>query len=101
MEVLRELNQEPYNYALHYYTKESKLQTYEAIIYPLPKKVTWNIPSDISNIVELPPQGRIRAGRLKKRRCKAPWEVKAQNKCARCGIYGHNRKTCRNPPKIQ
>ena len=66
MAVLRELNQEPYSYASYYYTKESMLQTYEATVYPLPMKMTWNIPSNISNIVVLPPQGRIRAGRPKK-----------------------------------
>ena len=75
------------------------LVIYEETIYPLPSKDTWIIPNEVKSTVVLPPQGRVQAGRHKKRRCKAPWELKNENRYGRCGIYGHNRKTCKNPPK--
>ena len=37
-------------------------------------------------------------GRSKKTRGKSPWEMKIENKCGRCDLFGHNRKTCRNSP---
>ena len=37
-------------------------------------------------------------GRPKKTRAKSPWEMKIENKCCRCDLFGHNSKTCRNPP---
>ena len=36
--------------------------------------------------------------RPKKTRVKSTWEMKIENKCGRCDLFGHNRKTCRNPP---
>ena len=75
------------------------LATYKEIVYPLPSQEIWIIPNEVKNTVVLPPQGRVQAGRPKKRRCKAPWELKNENRCGRCGIYRHNRKTCKNPPK--
>ena len=99
--VLKELNQEPYTYSSHYYTTETMVATYEATVYPLPSQTTWCIPNDVKEMVVLPPRARIRAGRPKKTRAKSPWEMKTENKCGRCGLFGHNRKTCRNPPNIQ
>ena len=71
--VLKELNQEPYTYSSHLYTKEAMLATYEATVYPLPSQSTWCIPNAIKDMVVLPPKGRIRAGRPKKTRFKNPW----------------------------
>ncbi|KAK1360827.1 hypothetical protein POM88_045301 [Heracleum sosnowskyi] len=48
-----------------------------------------------------PPEGRIRVGRPKKRRCKAFWEKNAKTLkpiiCGKCNQNGHNRRICRNP----
>ena len=77
------------------------LATYEATVYPLPSQSTWCIPNAIKDMVVLPPKGRIRAGRPKKIRFKNPWETKSENKYGRCGQYGHNKQTCRNPPSMQ
>ena len=68
-------------------------------MYPLLSKGTWIVPNEVKNTLVLPPQGRVQAGRPKKRRCKAPWELKNENRFGRYGIYGHNRKPCKNPPK--
>ena len=97
--VLRMLNQEPYSYCSSFYTKESMQATYGGTVYPVPSQSTWIVPIEVRNILLLPPKGRIRPGRPKKRRIQAPWENKNINKCSTCGYYGHNKKTCRNAPK--
>ena len=75
--------------------------TYEATVYPLPSQTTWCIPNNVKDIIVLPPKARIRPERPKKRRSKSLEEIKIENKCGRYGLFGHNRKTCKNPPNMQ
>ena len=77
------------------------IATYEATVYPLLSQSTWCIPNDVKKLIVLPPRARIIAERPKKMRVESPWEMKIKNKCGRCCLFGHNRKTCRNPPNIQ
>ena len=59
---------------------------------------TWEVPESFKSMALYPPQGRVRVGRPKKRRCKASCEINAkqreQVKCESCNQYGHNRRTC-------
>ena len=100
--ILKEMNQDPYQYCSPYYSKEAMVATYQEIVYPIGNEDTWEIPEHIKDVKVHPPEGRIRVGRPKKRRCKATWEknkkARKENKCGSCGQYGHNRKTCRNRP---
>ena len=96
--ILKQMNQDPYKYCSNFYTKETLLATYEETVHPIPNQTTWNIPIQEQQIKVQPPEGRIKAGRPKKRRIKAQWAYTRHNKCGRCAQLGHNRKTCRNAP---
>lgn len=101
--VLQKVNHDPYDYCSPYFKKEAMVAAYEQIVYPVGHKDTWEVPENIKSVTLYPPEGRIRVGRTKKRRCKAAWEKNVkevqQIKCSNCNQYGHNRRTCRNPPK--
>ncbi|KAK1354916.1 hypothetical protein POM88_048172 [Heracleum sosnowskyi] len=101
--ALQKSNFDPYDYCSQYYKKETMVAAYKEIVYPIGNKETWVIPEHVKSVIVYPPEGRIRVGRPKKRRCKASWErngnpVKQIN-CGKCGQNGHNRRTCRNPKK--
>ncbi|XP_062107863.1 uncharacterized protein LOC133818811 [Humulus lupulus] len=87
--ILKEMNQDPYQYYSPYYSKEAMVATYREIVYPIGNEDTWEIPEHIKAVKVHPPEGRIRVGRPKKRRCKVAWEKnkkpKKQNKCGSCG----------------
>ena len=74
------------------------LNTYQHIVHPITDEDIWHIPKDVKNIQVLPPKGRVKPGRLRKRRIKSASEPSTKNRCGRCGIYRHNRKTCINNP---
>ncbi|XP_050222652.2 uncharacterized protein LOC126672738 [Mercurialis annua] len=97
--VLNYKHQDPTEYCSKYFTNEAMLATYAQTVYPVPKKETWEVTAEVEDIIVLPPIGRTKPGRPKKRRIKGAEEQKNQNKCSRCGYYGHNRKTCKNIPK--
>ncbi|XP_050229196.1 uncharacterized protein LOC126678336 [Mercurialis annua] len=94
--VCYDKHQDPHEYCSNYFTNEKMLATYEEVVYPVNKEDTWDIPTEVENYIVLPPVGRIKAGRPKKRRIKGVVEHQTQN---RCTAYGHNRKTCRKPKK--
>ena len=96
--ILKQMNQDPYKYCSNFYTKETLLATYEETVHPIPNQTTWNIPIQEQQIKVQPPEGRIKAGRPKKRRIKAQCEYTRHNKCGRYAQLGYNRKTCRNAP---
>ncbi|XP_062089537.1 uncharacterized protein LOC133796073 [Humulus lupulus] len=78
--IFKEINQDPYQYCSQYYTKEAMVATYKEIIYPLGNEDTWQIPKHIKVVKIHPPEGKIRVGRPKKRRCKAVWEKNKKSK---------------------
>ncbi|XP_050207457.1 uncharacterized protein LOC126656877 [Mercurialis annua] len=97
--VLNYKHQDPTEYCSKYFTNEAMLATYAQTVYPVPKEETWKVTAEVEDIIVLPPIGRTKPGRPKKRRIKGAEEQKNQNKCSRCEYYGHNRKTCKNIPK--
>lgn len=101
--VFLKANIDPYGYCSIYFQKDSMVAAYKETVYPLGNKETWEIPESVSCLRVNPPEGRIRAGRPKKKRYKAFWEKEKCTvkliKCSRCDQVGHNRRTCRNPKK--
>ena len=93
------MNQDLYRYYSHFYTKQVLLETYKEKVHPIPNQATWKIPHEEQHIQVDPPQSRIKARRLKKKRIRAPWENGNKTKCEKCGQLGHNKKTYRNAPK--
>ncbi|XP_050232912.2 uncharacterized protein LOC126681415 [Mercurialis annua] len=83
-------HQDPTEYCSKYFTNEEMLATYAETVYPIPKEETWEVTAEVEDVIILPPIGRIKPGRPKKRRIKGPDEQKNQNKCSRCEKYGHN-----------
>lgn len=103
--VCKEMNLDPYKYCSSYHTKEAMIATYKESTYPVGNKDTWQIPEHIKAVEVKPPEGKIRVGRPKKRRCKPAWErnkkVIKETKCGNCRQSGHNQKTCRNTRQIE
>ena len=50
------------------------LNTYQHIVHPIADEDIWHIPKDVKNIQVLPPKGRVKPGRLRKRRIKSASE---------------------------
>ncbi|XP_074337252.1 uncharacterized protein LOC141674443 [Apium graveolens] len=101
--VFQKCNPDTYNYCSPYYKNENMVDAYKETVYPVGNKDNWVVPDNVSSLIVYPPEGKIRAVRPKKRRCKAFWERKTnsfkQMKCGKCNQTGHNRITCRNPLK--
>ncbi|XP_062088650.1 uncharacterized protein LOC133795208 [Humulus lupulus] len=58
--ILKEMNQDPYQYCSPYYSKEAMVATYQEIVYPIGNEDTWEIPEHIKAVKVHPPEGRIR-----------------------------------------
>ncbi|XP_013751169.2 uncharacterized protein LOC106453468 [Brassica napus] len=86
------------------YTTASWRSTYEESINPIGvPEDAWKVPSHVEKSKILPPESRRAAGRRKKRRYEtAKDKIRSSQgtqgptvrKCSRCGIEGHNRRTC-------
>ena len=76
------------------------VNTYSRSVNPIGDETTWDIPREVKELIVLPPEGRTKVGRPKKRRLRVGWETKVKNKCSRCKTFSHNRKTWRNKPQI-
>ncbi|XP_019246403.1 PREDICTED: uncharacterized protein LOC109226055 [Nicotiana attenuata] len=98
MAVIQKFHMDSYKYCSDYYSIEYLLKTYEIPVNPLPDETTWQIPEHVSSQVVLPPKGKIKPGRPKKKRGIGGWEGNTVT-CALCGRKGHNRRTCRNISK--
>ncbi|KAK1399127.1 SWIM-type domain-containing protein [Heracleum sosnowskyi] len=101
--VFQKSNLDPYDYCSPYYTKETMVPAYKENVYPVGNKDNWQVPENVKSLIVYPPEGRIRVGRPKKRRCKAHWErngkILKPIQCSKCKQNGHNKRTCRNPTK--
>ncbi|XP_074341829.1 uncharacterized protein LOC141679222 [Apium graveolens] len=97
--VLKQANMDLYEYCFPYYKKETMIATYKDVVYPVGNKDCWKVSEEIKSVEVYPPEGRIKVGRPKKRRCKAHWEKngKARVQYGKCNQIGHNRRTWRNP----
>ena len=94
--VMKELKIDTYKYCADYYTTKSWIQTYQETVHPVGNQDEWELPSFFEDIVILPPVGKLKSGRPKKRRIPAAWETSRQHKCSKCGEKGHNYKKCRH-----
>ncbi|XP_019244570.1 PREDICTED: uncharacterized protein LOC109224444 [Nicotiana attenuata] len=100
--ALRHMNESYENYCSPYYTRESLLKTYEISVDPLPDESKWNVPQHIAEEVVMPPTRKRQPGRPQKQRYKPYDEVNANKykvSCGKCGVEGHNKRSCRNAPK--
>ncbi|XP_070020894.1 uncharacterized protein [Nicotiana sylvestris] len=82
--------------------KDYMMKTYEFPVYPIPDESQWEILEDVLGDAVKPPKVKVKPGRPKKMRIKGAGESEAKRcniTCGLCGQQGHNRKTCRNPPK--
>ncbi|XP_020883504.1 uncharacterized protein LOC110229051 [Arabidopsis lyrata subsp. lyrata] len=84
------------------YTRAFLFAAYSESIYPVQGILNdIQIPSEVEKSQCLPPQGRRRSGRPKKKRIQSSLEIAMENKrprkehkCSRCKLPGHNKKTC-------
>ncbi|XP_062094046.1 uncharacterized protein LOC133800089 [Humulus lupulus] len=83
--VMKEMNLDPYNYCSHYYTTKTWFETYESTIYSVGNQHNWDVPQYVKDMIVMPPFEKVKAERPKKRRFRAAWENKKQNKCSKCG----------------
>ncbi|XP_070010392.1 uncharacterized protein [Nicotiana sylvestris] len=84
MAAIQKFHMDSYKYCSDYYSIDYLLKTYEIPVNPLPDETTWQIPEHVSSQVVLPPKGKIKPGRLKKKRGIGGWEGNTVT-CALCG----------------
>ncbi|XP_049401584.1 uncharacterized protein LOC125865430 [Solanum stenotomum] len=91
-------------YCSDMYKPSNLLDTYKIPITPLPDQNEWNVPGYINDDIVRPPKYKKLPERpSKKYRDKAYSELygkKSKNSCSTCGFKGHNRRSCRNGPRI-
>ncbi|XP_060210368.1 uncharacterized protein LOC132637273 [Lycium barbarum] len=90
------------DYCSAYYSNKNFKDTYAIPVEPLPCESTWEIPFDVLEQIVLPPDSKRPPGRPSLKRMKPFYEMKfkrAKMTCSKCGIEGHNKKTCSNLPK--
>ncbi|XP_059289255.1 uncharacterized protein LOC132042744 [Lycium ferocissimum] len=90
------------DYCSAYYSNKNFKDTYAIPVEPLPCESTWEIPFDVLEQIVLPPDSKRPPGRPSLKRMKPFYEVKFKREkmtCSKCGIEGHNKKTCSNLPK--
>ncbi|XP_062088748.1 uncharacterized protein LOC133795308 [Humulus lupulus] len=95
--VIAKRNLSVYDYCAKFYRTETLKALYQENVHPLPHKDEWNLPQHL-DIIVLPPNATIPAGRPRKKRIRSRGENKVIITCEKCAQPGHNRKTCRNPP---
>ena len=84
-----------YDYVECYFKSEFFRKAYESPVFPIPDigKGLGNKGS-ISSVI-LPPITKRPAGRPPTKRIKSSAEATRPLKCSRCGVEGHNKKTCK------
>ena len=91
-------------YCSDVYKPSNLLDTYCIPIRLLPDQKEWNVPGYIKDQIVQPPNHKKLPGRpSKKYRDKTYSELygkKRKNSCSTCGFKGHNRRSCRNGPRI-
>ncbi|XP_039138760.1 uncharacterized protein LOC120276093 [Dioscorea cayenensis subsp. rotundata] len=79
-----------------YFSVEKTRVAYNLEIAPMPDINQWTCNGQLDGL--LPPLSRRPAGRPKKNRIRAADEIKSgRHKCARCGGFGHQARTCKEP----
>ena len=99
--ALFKMAQEPNNYIHECFSLKTYKKTYQHVLQPVEHESAWPVSP---NPKPLPPRVKKMPGRPKKNRRKDPSEpvksgtnsskVGTKIRCRRCGIYGHNSRTC-------
>ncbi|KAK1571890.1 hypothetical protein Q3G72_024500 [Acer saccharum] len=79
----------------HYYRSDWMREAYWGEINPVPYAQNWVVPDHVRNLVVRPWKVRFLPGRPKKLRYRSCVEKAKQKKCSKCGLKGHNRRSCR------
>ncbi|XP_070009655.1 uncharacterized protein [Nicotiana sylvestris] len=103
--ALRQRDESFEEYCSPYYTRANLLRTYEIPVNPLPDESKWNVPQHITEEVVNPPKGGKRQpGRPQKERYKIYDEINSKKYkvlCGNCGGEKHNKRSCKNAPKMK
>ncbi|XP_039123290.1 uncharacterized protein LOC120259897 [Dioscorea cayenensis subsp. rotundata] len=79
-----------------YFSSEKIRVAYSLEIGPMPDINQWTTNSQVNAL--LPPLSRRPPGRPKKNRIRAADEIKSgRHKCAKCGGFGHQERSCKEP----
>ncbi|KAF9602496.1 hypothetical protein IFM89_028510 [Coptis chinensis] len=87
-------------YTSPFFSIDSFKKTYAGYVMPIENVEDWKVPDKMV----FPPPFESKAGRPKKQRIRAEDEPQAKGprkKCSKCGVVGHNSRTCKDnmPPK--
>ncbi|XP_022893909.1 uncharacterized protein LOC111408374 [Olea europaea var. sylvestris] len=86
-----------YDLYSQYYTSEYWKGAYGEAIYPVLRKVDWNVPAKIIDTPIMPPSVSHPPSRPPTRRNRSRHECTTRfRRCTRCGGLGHNRTICSN-----
>ncbi|XP_015162458.1 uncharacterized protein [Solanum tuberosum] len=103
-DVLKTKHFDPGPYCSDTYKPSNLLITYNIPITPLPDPIKWNVPGYIKDDIVRPPKyKRLLERPPKKYRDKAYNKLygkKSKNSWSTFGYKGHNRRSCRNGPRI-
>ncbi|XP_022888669.1 uncharacterized protein LOC111404142 [Olea europaea var. sylvestris] len=99
--VIAKIKEDSYSYCSVFYTTNMYIQTYSASIFPLGDHNEWNVPDEVRARIILAPNPKRKSGQPKEKRIPSKGEKTQSAKCGRCGNYGHNRRSCQNPPKVK
>ena len=94
-------NLSPYPYCSEHYSVALWRECYAKTIYPLDDRHMWHAPPEILQRVFHPPRVRRALGRPRTQRILSRGEERPHRKCSRCGVFGHNRKTCNGNVPLQ
>ncbi|XP_022147770.1 uncharacterized protein LOC111016625 [Momordica charantia] len=83
------------------YQIETLILGYAEPVYPLGDEEDWILPDDYVPKTIKPPKFVPCVGRHQTTRIPSAGEVRQVHKCGRCGNVGHNRRTCRQPLRIE
>ncbi|WZZ08325.1 hypothetical protein YC2023_094246 [Brassica napus] len=85
------------------YLKKTWNETTKGVALPVPDPQDLFIPSEVSDLIMLPPKTKRPPGRPPTKRKRSAGEIpegpkkKKLNTCSRCHISGHNKKSCKEP----
>ncbi|XP_071738607.1 uncharacterized protein [Rutidosis leptorrhynchoides] len=105
--VIFALNKSPEDYIPNWFRKEMYMRAYSTYLKPVGGMSTW-VPNALNK--PLPPKPRIMPGRPKKKRTRAAHEsvpgvrisrAGSSMTCGNCGEDGHNKRGCKNEPRVK
>ncbi|CAH9083608.1 unnamed protein product, partial [Cuscuta europaea] len=89
-----------YDFISPIYSRDSWFSTWSAVVHPIVDPQSWLVPQDVRDKICKPPNCLKRpAGRPKKTTIPFVGEFRGsgskRQKCSRCHVLGHNKKSCR------